>query len=76
MNARRGRSRLLTSACSAFVALGAVLQAGCELEQVAANEVAEEGAQKALASCFGLVNFTLEPVQDEAEDFDLDFPAE
>ena len=76
MNVRRGRSRLFTSICSAFVALGTALQAGCDLEQVAANEVASDGAQKALGSFFGLDSFTLEPVQDEAEDFDLDFPAE
>ena len=62
--------------CSAFVALGAAPQAGCDLEQVAANEVASDGAQKALASFFGLVNFTIEPVQDEAEDFDVESPAE
>lgn len=61
--------------CSAFVALGATSLAGCDLEQVAANGVAS-GAQKELASFFGLDNFTIEPVQDEAEDFDLDFPAE
>ena len=76
MNVRRGRSRLFTSICSAFVALGTALQAGCDLEQVAANQVASDGAQKALASFFGLVNFTMDPFEDEPYDFDAESPAE
>ena len=62
--------------CSAFVALGAAPQAGCDLEQVAANEIASDGAQKALASFFGPVNLTIDPLEDEPYDFDVESPAE
>lgn len=76
MDVRRGRSRLFTFMCITFVVPAAFLQAGCELGQVAANGVSAEGAQKALASLFGFRNLTIDPLEDEPDDFDLDFPAE
>ncbi|MCH8147203.1 MAG: hypothetical protein IH987_04310 [Planctomycetes bacterium] len=76
MNVRRGRSRLFTFMCIAFVVLGATSLAGCTLEQAATNPIVIESAGKAFSSFFDFAQFTVDPDRDEAEDFDLDFPAE
>ncbi len=75
MNTPRGIGRVYLSACAA-VALGATSLAGCTLEQVVTNPIGVESAGKAFNSYLDLVQFTVDPLNDEAEDFDLDFPAE
>ncbi len=75
MNTRRGKGSLYLLACTA-VALGATSLAGCTLEQVATNADGVESAGKAFSSFLDFANFTVDPLKDETEDFDLDFPAE
>ena len=75
MNTRRGSGRLFLLACTA-VALGATSLAGCTLEQVATNAIGAESAGKAFSSFLDFAHFTVDPLNDVTEDFDLDFPAE
>ena len=62
--------------CIAFVALGATSLAGCTLEQVATNATGVESAGKAFSSLFDFAHFTVDPLKDETEDFDVYSPAE
>lgn len=75
MNTRRERARLNLLACTA-VALGLISLAGCTLEQVAANAIGVESAGKAVSSFLDFAQFTVDPLNDETEDLDLESPAE
>ena len=75
MNTRRGSGRFFLLACTAVV-LGATSLTGCTLEQVAANAIGVESAGKAVSSFFDFAQFTVDPLNDETEDFDVYSPAE
>ena len=67
MNTRSERARLNLLACTA-VALGLISLAGCTLEQVVTNPIGVESAGKAFNSYLDLVHFTVDPLNDEAEE--------
>ena len=75
MNTRSGRARLNLLAYTA-VALGLISLAGCTLEQVATDAIGGENAGKAFSSFLDFAQFTVDPLNDETEDFDLESPAE
>ena len=75
MNTRRGSGRHFLLTCTA-VALGATSLAGCTLEQVATNAIGVESAGKAFSSFLDFTQFTVDPLKDETEDFDVYSPAE
>lgn len=75
MDTRTGRARLNLLAYTAM-ALGLISLAGCTLEQAATNAIGVESAGKAFSSFFDFAHFTVDPQTDEADDFDVDSPAE